>query len=201
MKKLKELYKEIVANRGKPIDYWEIAALLEVYGLRDVDAKEYGFNNIFDMAKYMQRYVDDYDYEEKHFEEKIPPTFRRIIVNYLKGLAFAMPMFLQVFFTLVLGYGIWSGLNIDKLNATLIALGTFLALLVTGGFIQAIGRKGLFYLKQLEHTLAVKITLYLLGISILSVVIFSFVLIFLNYFFEFLRWCDFWHFYFFYLLL
>jgi hypothetical protein len=124
-----------------------------------------------------------------------------VVVNYFKGLAFAMPMFLQVFFTLVLGYGIWSGLNVDKLNATLIALGTFLALLVTGGFIQAIGRKGLFYLKQLEHTLAVKITLYLLGISIFTVILISFVLIVLNWFFEFLRWEDFWHFYLFYLLL
>ena len=36
------------------------------------------------------------------------------------------------------------------MKATVIALGTFLALIVTGASAQAIGRKGLFYLKQGE---------------------------------------------------
>ncbi|WP_457562341.1 hypothetical protein [Caminibacter pacificus] len=201
MVELRKLYEEITKDRGKPIDHWEIAALLEVYGLRDIDAKEYGFEDIFSMAEYMEKFVNEKEYEEFNEVDKNPPTLKRVVVNYFRGLAFAMPMFLQVFFTLVLGYGIWSGLNLDKMDATLIALGTFLALLITGGFIQAIGRKGLFYLKQLEHTLAVKITWRLIFISVISVLLFSLFLLIANMFFGFLQWRDFWYFYLFYLLL
>jgi len=184
---LSELYKNITQERGKPLDFWEITALLEVYGIRDIDAqKEYGFENVFEMAKYMMRYRDIQSYPTKslvNFED-LPPLFLRMLKNYLRGLAFAMPMFVQIFFTLSIGYAIWSGLEMDKTKATVIAVGTFLALIVTGASAQAIGRKGLFYLKQGEVILAANITKKLLSIGYVFVFGIGFILILFNIFFE-----------------
>ena len=52
---LKNIYLEITKDKGKPLDFWEISALLEIYGIRDIDAKnEYGFENVFEMGKYLE---------------------------------------------------------------------------------------------------------------------------------------------------
>ena len=186
-KDLSSLYLSITKDKGKPLDHWEIAALLEIYGIRDIDAKkEYGFENVFDMAKYMQKYIDTKTYPSKSLVkwEELPPFKIRIIKNYIRGLAFAMPMFVQIFFTLSIGYAIWSGINMDQTKATVIALGTFLALIVTGASAQAIGRKGLFYLKQQEVVLASNVTKMLINIGVILIVSIGFILIVLNFFFE-----------------
>ena len=184
---LSTLYDAITKDRGKPLDFWEVAALLEVYGIRDIDAQnDYGFENVFAMAKYMMRYVETKQYPVKslvNFEE-LPAFWIRVFKNYLRGLAFAMPMFVQIFFTLSIGYAIWSGIEMDQMKATVIAVGTFLALIVTGASAQAIGRKGLFYLKQGEVILASNITKVLLNVGYVFVFIVGIILIAFNLFFE-----------------
>ena len=185
-KQLKELYIDITKDRGKPLDFWEIAALIEVYGIRDIDAKnDYGFDDVFEMAKYLEKFKNQIQYasaDKKEKKEMIFPV--RVVQNYVKGLAFAMPMLVQILFTLIIGYAIWSGMDMDRAKATVIALGTFLALLVTGGVAQAIGRKGLFYLKQEEYILASLVTQKLLKVALLIMVIVGIFFIFLNMFFE-----------------
>ena len=157
--KLKKLYLAITQNRGEPLDHWEIAALLEVYGIRDVDAMEYGFANVFELAQALERYKHVKSYPQKTLvhSQKIPPFHKRIVHNYLKGLAFAVPMLIQILFTLIFGFALWSNTSMDILQATLIAFGTFLAMIFTGGIAQVIGRKGLYYLKMGENILAARV--------------------------------------------
>ncbi len=184
---LSSLYNNITKDRGKPLDFWEIAALLEIYGIRDIDAqKDYGFNTVFEMGKYMMQYVETKTYPVKSLVswEELPSFWIRIFKNYIRGLAFAMPMFVQIFFTLSIGYAIWSGINMDKTKATVIALGTFLALIVTGASAQAIGRKGLFYLKQSEMILASNVTKVLFNVGLFLVLVVGIVLMMFNFFFE-----------------
>ncbi len=181
------LYKKITENKGKPLDFWEIAALLEIYGIRDIDAqKDYGFKNVFEMAKYLMRYKDIKKYPSKKLVEweELPAFGKRVVKNYIRGLAFAMPMFVQIFFTLSIGYAIWSGINLDKSKATVIALGTFLALIVTGASAQAIGRKGLFYLKQSETILASNVTIVLVNVGFILVFAVGIILMLFNFFFD-----------------
>ena len=179
---LKELYLEVVKGKGKPLDHWEVAALLEVYGIRDVDAKnEYGFENVFELARYLfDNYRNSVTYEEKRLvdQQEAPPLKERVIKNYLKGIAFALPMLLQIVFTLVFGFALWSSINLDATDATVIALGTFLALIVSGASAQIIGRKGLYYLKMNEKILSGKIMQVLLVQSLIKI-IFLFIIILL----------------------
>lgn len=184
---LSSLYDAITEERGKPLDFWEVAALLEIYGIRDIDAQnDYGFKSVFSMAKYMMRYVDTKSYPVKTLAntQEVPAFLIRIFKNYIRGLAFAMPMFVQIFFTLTIGYAIWSGINMDQTKATVIAIGTFLALIVTGASAQAIGRKGLFYLKQGEMILASNVTKVLINIGYVLVLVIGIILILFNAFFE-----------------
>lgn len=184
----RELYENIIVKRGKPLNHWEITALLEIYGLRDIDALEiYGFENLFELAKMLVVFIDDYKYEVITFELEAPPSkAKRIVVNYFKGMAFALPMLIQVFFTLVIGYGLWSSLELDVRTATAIAMGTFAALVVTGGPAQAIGRKGLFYIKMEEYNLAYKISLKLVKIFFVQVLIAGIIMVLFNLFFDYI---------------
>jgi len=184
---LKNIYLEITKDKGKPLDFWEISALLEIYGIRDIDAKnEYGFENVFEMGKYLEKFKNIKTYPNKPLAtfEEVPNFYRRVIKNYIKGLAFAMPMLVQIFFTLVVGYAIWSGMDMGKTKATVIALGTFLALLITGGSAQAIGRKGLFYIKQNQFILASNVTKELLKMALIITFLTGIFFIVINTFFE-----------------
>lgn len=186
---LSELYSQITEDRGKPRDHWEVSALLEIFGIRDIDAQtDFGFENVFEMGSYMTKYIETKKYKSKSLInwEELPPLGVRVIKNYIKGLAFAMPMFVQIFFTLTVGFAIWSSVTMDVETATAVALGTFLALIVTGSASQAIGRKGLFYLKQEEYALASNITTILFNIGIVMVIVVGVVLVLFNMFFHFL---------------
>ncbi len=159
MKNLQELYIKITKDRGEPLDIWEVAALLEVYGIRDIDAKqEYGYEDVFALAKALMKYRDTLEYPKLRLiqKEELPPFKERVVKNFLKGLAFAMPMLLQSFATIFFGFALWSNLHMGVMEATIVALSTFLAMILTGGPAQIIGRKGLYYLKMNETILAAK---------------------------------------------
>lgn len=188
-KELKELYFKITENKGKPIDHFEITALLETNGLRDIDAKEiYNEENLFELAKKLFKFVDEKeDYYEKHiiiqedFEEN---TVKRYLQNYVRGLAFALPMLVQIVATLVLGYAIWSSLKLTLEDATAIAIGTLSALVVVGGSAQAIGRKGLFYLKMNEFILARNVTILVYALTIILIIALSLFSVLFNFIFS-----------------
>ncbi|MRJ01934.1 MAG: hypothetical protein GXO19_00490, partial [Epsilonproteobacteria bacterium] len=77
LQSLRELYFRITEKRGRPLDFWEVAALLEVYGIRDIDArKEYGFSSVFELAQFLYtHFVDEREYPERRLtaREEIPP--------------------------------------------------------------------------------------------------------------------------------
>jgi len=177
------LLNRITRERGKPVDKWEIAALIESNGIRDIDAKEeWGAEDVFALAGRLHEHVDLVTYEEKKVEIEEEKLVQRVFLNYLKGMLFAIPMVLQIVAMVIVGVGIWSYVHFSLREATAIAFGTLLALASTGGIAQIIGRKGLFYLKFGEYLLASKVTkrFYILGLILVAV--FTLFLFFLNYF-------------------
>lgn len=182
-----DLYKRITEGKGKPLNHWEVTALLETYGLRDIDAKEeYGYTDLFEMAKDLLKFIERKEgYKLKSIQSVTETSiFKRSMKNYIKGLAFSLPMLVQIVFTLAVGYAIWSSLHSDLERATAISLGTFAALIVTGGSAQAIGRKGLFYLKLDENILARNVSLVLYGVGVLLVIALLLFMTFVNFFFD-----------------
>ncbi|MEM2956620.1 MAG: hypothetical protein QW041_03560 [Candidatus Pacearchaeota archaeon] len=182
--KLIQLLKTITRGKSKPFDEWEITALLETNGLRDIDAiNDWNEPDLFSLAKRLVKYVDSIEYEEKEIKKE-GLKFTRLFKNYIKGALFAFPMFIQILAMVIIGFGIWSSIEFTLKDATAIGLATLLALATTGGLAQIIGRKGLFYLKFEEYLLAAQITkrLYILGLIFIVILCISFTLI--NFYFK-----------------
>lgn len=180
------LLRTITEGKSKPLDEWELTALLETNGMRDIDARtEWGEADLFALPARLKPHINELQYETKErvFEKK---RIRRIVKNYIKGAIFAFPMFIQILAMIVIGFGIWSSIHFGLREATSISFGTLLALATTGGIAQMVGRKGLFYIKFEEFLLASKITkrLYLLGVGfiIFYAVLFSLLNFYFNFF-------------------
>lgn len=153
-----ELGQQIVDLIGVPKDEWEIAAQLEVMGLRDADARtEFGARDLFELAQRLYAWFGEgrfrYYIEGEDPEPYVAPIVR-FLKNYLTGLTFSLPMALQAVTMLVWGYGVWGAIAMDQRTGSAIALGFIASYVVTGGFMQAIVRRGLFYVYQGEEWLA-----------------------------------------------
>jgi uncharacterized membrane protein len=81
-------------------------------------------------------------------------SLRRFLALYGQGASFAIPMLLQIVSITALGYGLWTDVGFTTAQATAVSLATLGSLIVTGGFVQAIGRLGHFYRDQESHLLA-----------------------------------------------
>jgi uncharacterized membrane protein len=153
-----ELGQQIIDLIGVPKDEWELAAQLEVMGLRDADARsDYGARDLFDLARRMYAWFEEgrfrWTLEGDDPEPRVSP-FVRFVKNYITGLTFSLPMALQAVTMLVWGYGVWGAIEMDQRTGSAIALGFIVSYVVTGGFMQAIVRRGLFYVYQDEAWLA-----------------------------------------------
>lgn len=167
---LESLIEELLVRSGRPKDAWEVAAHLEVSGIRDPDAAHYGHPDVFAMAEAVYDSVRGSALASRNGvpERRLPLPFR-FVRDYLKGLLFAMPMAAQVFGMILFGYALWAWIGFDNKIGTGIALGTIGSFLVTGGFAQAIGRRGLFYWHQDEPTLMRRVTYRFLRRGFLTV--------------------------------
>ena len=173
------LLEQITSGMGRPQDPWEMSALLETSGLRDLDARrDWGEPDIFALAKRLFERVDELSYQRSEKKETRKTLAVRVVKNYLKGTVFAIPMLLQIVSMAVIGFGLWSYVNFSLRQASAISLGTLLALASTGGISQVIGRKGIYFLKMEQQLLAVEVTkrLFLVGVLLIvwSGVLFSF---------------------------
>lgn len=153
-----DLGRRVIESIGMPKDAWEIAAQLEVHGLRDHDARSsYGARDLFELARTIERRFLDgaygFAFDEEEKRPRVIPALR-FLRRYFAGIAFALPMALQAAAMLTWGYGIWGALDLELAQGSAIALGFIASYVAAGGFVQAIVRRGLFYLYQEEPGLA-----------------------------------------------
>jgi hypothetical protein len=167
----------VIEETVSPIDRWAVAATLESSGLRDIDAVElFGFHDIFEMADVVYARIrailsaKEVDVEPLA-EDSLRTQVWRFTRLYVQGMFFALPMAIQIVAVLALGYALWAFLRFDEAQATTVAIGTTLSFIVTGGFVQAIGRLGLFYGEQGAHGLAHRICKRLILLGMLTAVV------------------------------
>jgi len=170
---LDDLGQRIIDTIGLPKDSWEIAAQLEVLGLRDSDARSrFGARDLFDLARTIDHRfragVYSFFVEGEDPRPRVIPLLR-FIRRYLAGITFAAPMALQAASMLIWGYGLWGAIDLELAQGSAIALGFIASYIVAGGFTQAIVRRGLFYIYQKEEVLARSTALrgFALGVRVL----------------------------------
>ena len=131
-----------------PLDVQDLAVRLEASGVTDQVARsQYGFRNLWHMAEVYLRVAQAQPPQFPHqaFEQS---TWR----NYLKGMAFATPAILCCLIVLFVKVPLWGG-PISGNQAVAIAVAAIAGFIVTGGFLQIIGRLGYFYKESKEWAL------------------------------------------------
>ncbi len=150
-----DLALDVLTRTGRPRDAWEITAQLEVMGLRDADARtSYGQRDLFDLGRAIFDLCRTGALACPIEPADPPEKTTSFFIHYAKGSIFAVPMLLQAAAILTWGYGLWGARDVDVRTGTAIALGFVGSYVLTGGFVQAITRRGLFYVYQQERELA-----------------------------------------------
>lgn len=148
----------VIDRIGVPHDSYEIAAQLEVQGVRDLDARnDFGCGDVFDLARRSFALFERGELTLRVEPDDTTPRGNELLLflrDYASSLVFSLPMLLQGVTLLFAGYGLWGGSELDIRSATAIALGFIASYVTTGGLSQAIVRRGLYYRYQEEGALA-----------------------------------------------
>ncbi|MCA0445725.1 MAG: hypothetical protein LCH54_05815 [Bacteroidetes bacterium] len=166
----KELYDNLVIEVrtliGNPINVYAVAATLESLGVRDMDAvADYGFADVFKLADQVHEDIRLLIIEETEkngkkkkdfFKVTALTEFKYFFKYYSQGILFAMPMAIQILSVIFLTYSLWAWLRFNEAQATIVALGTITAFVVTGGFTQLMGRLASYYNGSGNYLLAYK---------------------------------------------
>ena len=173
-----ELAGELTRKVGWLQGQYETAANLESLGFTDDDAREvYGRQDVFALAAAVlsaqrsdrEMHVIANAVEAGRVEaeaDRYKPETLSLPRTLLRGLAYGMPMGITVFASLILLYSLWSYYYFTPAQATAIGLGTALSYFVAGGITQAIGRRGLMYLRQGLYLMTLKVSLLFVGLGI-----------------------------------
>ncbi|MDR9417269.1 MAG: hypothetical protein RI564_13365 [Gracilimonas sp.] len=169
---------------GNPISKWAVAATIESLGVRDVDAKsDFGFETVFDLAELVYTRIKTYVEENQKVDDDIDfkfggfsRTLKMFLRYYSQGMIFSLPMISQIVAILVFEYALWAWFDFNEAQATVVALGTILAFILTGGFIQTLGRlvskykgEGNFYLAAKASISVMKLAVPFVLVSALAI--------------------------------
>lgn len=181
-----ELARDLSGKTGFVESPYEAAAHIESLGITDRDARDhYGYTDIFELALAIaeeqrsgngvqtRAWEEEERRHRKTRDEVDPPRLLFAVLRFfLRGAAFGLPMVIMVFAILILLYSLWAYFFFSVAQGTAIGVGTALSYLLAGGFTQAIGRRGLMYVRQGQHLLAIKICgLFVLSGLVLTVIV------------------------------
>jgi hypothetical protein len=132
-----------------PLDASDLVVRLEVSGVTDAVAKvEYGFSDTWQMAVSYLPALQQVPPIEKH-----EATRAGLVRHYLRGISFAFPLLLCSLAMVYFGFSLWGGTIESKLAAA-VGLGTVLSFISTGGVIQTMARRSIFFAGVREYKMS-----------------------------------------------
>ena len=136
---------EAAAQWRTPLDVWDLTTRLEASGVTDTVAKsEFGFASASAMAESWLPRVLTYGPPV----EAVAPS-RPWWREYLDGVSFSLPLLCSCLSTLWLGFSLWGG-SLSDPDATGVGIGMVLSFLLSGGAVQGMVRRGLFFAGTLQ---------------------------------------------------
>ena len=174
LKAVAKLIVSVKERNGKPINVNVVAASIESFGIRDVDVKEdYGFDDIFDLSRYIYKTLDFKAFANlKNNKQRVAEfknrrklaltdyitakNSKRFLYDYLAGLVHLFPVFLQVVAIVLFGFSLWKFSKFNNLQSTAVVLGVIIGFVVTGGFVQVVGKQVSFYWYNKDYAMARK---------------------------------------------
>ena len=132
--------------RPKGVD--EVAILLESLGYSSDIVAELWYPDLFALARDVMALIDQYVSDEERTAGRDVSWFVDACRDYAIGSLYSGPWIIAVIGLAVFGASLWSSLSTPLYLATAIALGVYVAQLVSGFYSQAIARRLTFYFLQ-----------------------------------------------------
>lgn len=183
---------------GKPVSVRVVMATIESLGIRDIDVPtDYGFESIKHLGEYIFKEINSLpEYHDLKNEKELESKQKNKTIqvsdylhvkakifakHYPLGILHLLPVFLQIAAIILFGYSLWTYIGFNEIQSTAVVLGVMLGLIITGGFVQVIGRQATFYWNYDDIQMVKKTVFYLIkkGTQILLAIIA--VLTFLNF--------------------
>jgi hypothetical protein len=158
---LDDLVDFVLLQTTSPVNTWAVAATLESRGVRDVDARQlYGDADVFALADRVYAACRARLLQAGDPEDPAPEAtgYLTVLRRYGRGLVSGLPMLVQTFSVLLLAIVLYALLGYDEERASVVALATLISLVVTGGFVQCVGRLGVYYAEQRSYRLAQQVS-------------------------------------------
>ncbi|MEN3039268.1 MAG: hypothetical protein ABDI07_08995 [Candidatus Kryptonium sp.] len=190
VKKIEKVADEVIEKIGNPVDVLQVAAVIESLGYRHADCLvEFGKENIFELSKDVYKICKlklraDKKAKLKRESFLFVRKIWRFVKYYFSGLALGFPIATQIGFIVFTGYSLWAWVRFTELQATIVAFGTILSFLTTGGFTQVMGREVTYYLSMENKKTAREIALQLFNYGLIFTIAIAIVLFAVNFIFE-----------------
>lgn len=187
---------------GKPVSVRVVTATIESFGIRDIDVPDdYGFESIKSLADYIFKEINissDYSSIKNIKEQEAEYNDRNSIQlsdymsvkaklfakYYPLGIFHLLPFFIQIVAIIIFGYSLWTFVGFNEVQSTAVVLGVILGLVLTGGFVQVMGRQASFYMNYKDYIMTRHTVYYLIKKGIRTIA-FSIIAIFvINFFFH-----------------
>lgn len=164
----------VLGRSPQPQNAFEVAVILETAGYDEEAAHARGARDVFDLARRVLEVADLYTVPQRLDGEDVPvaapPTFgnatggasRFSASLLLRCVLYSVPWLMAIVALAVSRVSFWSTITTIQFSST-ISLALFVALIVTGAFIQAFARRGTFYALQGNRPLLWWTTRWTLG--------------------------------------
>lgn len=185
---LQDLIRKVYDLIGNPVSTWAVAATIESLGVREIDVQnDFGYASIFELADdvydFLKKETIEEHTKEKHGKLKfggVRQGVKLFLKHYTAGMVFSMPMISQIIAILLFEYALWAWFSFNEAQATVVAFGTIIAFVITGGFIQTMGRLVSRYKGENNFYLAQKATILVLKTALPAVIIVAVAMFVLN---------------------
>ncbi len=185
--KLLELIAQVEKVSPRLVDNWQAMASVEYLGYKDrIIKEEFGFANVLEIGEYI--YLENHPLPAKLETQPLSSWTKKIIAEiyafveqFSRSFVYAIPLISLLLLGNVESGDTWK--IIPPQLASLFTLATLASLITSGGFVQAIARRGEFYLGLGFPQQARRACISLLGLGMLT----SFILALIGLWFGFYR--------------
>lgn len=198
---LHQINKETLLNSvkskiGYPVNCNVVMATIESMGVREKDIFiDFGNNNLLDLAteifdKLRVSVIStDVNLNRNKKSEKTIPVSgylrvkAKLFVKYYPlGLLHFLPVLVQLITIVLFGYSLWTYVGFNQLQSTAVVLGVIIGMVITGGFVQVIGRQVSFYWNYKNYSMMNLTIIYLLKVGIITILLLFTALFLINFF-------------------
>lgn len=159
---------KVIQKVGNPVSEMVVLATLESFGIRNKDVDtDYGFDSIFDMAMYIFKDLKQKPIAElRNLNELKPPKkgdksipisdylwikAKLLVQYYPLGIFHLFPIVIQIVCIILFGYSLWTFLGFNVVQSTAVVFGVIFGLIISGGYVQVLGRQASFYWHHQEY--------------------------------------------------